>query len=157
MQLQLSSRCVAVVLHLALFTLCGCTAKNYSWQKPDVRDVAGRWTLTTESRQSVQAACTNRIAANDGTITIRPDGTILAQGFPATPQFKVALFSGSGSWEVVQRGKVWNIALQITNAPTGEIINVILDVGHDGDKTFLNQPIDQPDGELMRFDRIGTP
>jgi hypothetical protein len=157
MQFQLSPRCSAVALLLALLAFSGCTGKNYSWQEPEVRDIVGRWALAAESRQPVEAACTNKIAANDGILTIRADGTILAQGFPATPQFKVALFSGPGSWSIVHRAKVWEIALQITNAPSGEIINVILDVGHDGDKTFLDQPIDQPDGELMRFDRTGDP
>jgi hypothetical protein len=157
MQFQLSPRCAAVALYLVVFVLSGCTDKNYSRQEPEVRDIVGTWSLAAESRHSVQAAYTNTITINDGILTIRQDGTILAQGFPATPEFKIALFSGPGSWSIVHRAEVWKIALQITNAPSGEIINAILDVGHDGDKICLDQPIDQPDGELMRFDRTGSP
>jgi hypothetical protein len=145
-----------IIFVLLASVLCGCSDKNYSKQKPEVGDLEGTWILMDKSRESVQAASGCKFTANDGILTIRSDGSILAQGFPASPEFKIALFSGTGTWSCIQREEIWKVALQINDMASNKIINVVLDVGHANGKAYLNQAIGDPDGEVMYFDRTSV-
>jgi hypothetical protein len=145
----------AAILALLVSMLWGCAYKNYSKQKPDASDLVGTWILREKSRQSVETACGCKLTDNDGILIIRSDGSIVAKGVPGSPDFKIALFGGTGTWNFVQRGQIWEMELQIKDTASSKIIHVVLDVGHDDGKVYLNQAIDDPDGEVMYFDRAG--
>ena len=130
----------------------GCAAKNYSRTKPKSEELVGTWVLSSDSRGAVQAKINSHLAATDGVLIINTDGSADASGLPVSPEFTLRLFSGSGRWLIEETGGIWKLALHLSKPGTADVIHANLDIGRD-EATYLNQAIDDPDGEVMRFYR----
>ena len=140
-------------LMLVVLLLCvGCAEKNYSRSKPNAEELVGTWALSADSRSAVQAKIDSHLAATDGVLVVSPDGTVAALGLPLSRGFRLSLFNGSGRWELVGSGGIWQLVLSLSDPKTPTILIVRLDIGQDGER-YLNQAIDDPDGEVMRFYR----
>lgn len=140
--------------------LWGCTDKNYSKGKPEDRDLEGTWALGGKSREDAEKAYRLNIAEKDGVIKINGNGRFETTRVPTSqPDFKPKLLSGSGEWKLseykTQSGySIWRLNLIFEQAGSTARSTVSYDIGHEANRAYLNQPIDDPDGPVMRFDRV---
>jgi hypothetical protein len=140
-------------LVLFVFDFSGCAEKHYSHEKPDDREVQGSWALDRDSREKVERAFQLKLSDKGGAISVRSDGTFTATEFPKIGA-KPKLLSGGGLWCLESRDGLepnyptWKLELVFVDPTIGSIL---VDIGHDAGKIYLNSAIDDPDGPAMRF------
>lgn len=139
---------------LFLIGLMGCAEKNFSKKKPGEHEVDGIWMLDADSRTTVSASYRIQLSDKDGKIEIHAGGLADVSNLPLMDAHsKPILVTGSGKWSFAQYGEIWKLVITVEDTKTQRTNLIPMNIGHDGSTAFLNQPIDDPDGEVMRFRR----